>query len=198
MNIQEMDILNFLSQESFTNQRDLSECTGFSLGIVNRSLKALEAQGHLDGDKRLTASARAQLRETQPQRAVILAAGIGMRMVPINMETPKGLIRVRGEVLIERLIRQLHAAGVREIAVVVGFMKEQFEYLIDDFGVELVVNENYAGSNNLHSLRLVQDRLRNAYILPCDIYCAQNPFRPQELYSWYMVKDTESQPASLR
>ena len=61
-------------------------------------------------------------------------------MVPINTEVPKGLLEVNKEPLIERQIRQLHEVGIREIYVVVGFMKERYEYLIDEFGVELVVN----------------------------------------------------------
>ena len=75
---------------------------------------------------------------------MILAAGYGMRMVPINMETPKGLLEVEGEPLIERLIRQLHAVKVKEIYVVVGFKKEQYDYLVDQYGVKLVVNMEYA------------------------------------------------------
>ena len=59
-----------------------------------------------------------------------------MRMVPINMETPKGLLEVEGEPLIERLIRQLHAVKVKEIYVVVGFKKEQYDYLVDQYGSE--------------------------------------------------------------
>ncbi len=54
-------------------------------------------------------------------------------------------MKVKGEYLIERLIRQLHEVGVHQIYVVVGFMKEQFEYLIDEFGVKLIVNSEYAG-----------------------------------------------------
>ena len=61
-------------------------------------------------------------------------------MVPINMETPKGLLEVEGEPLIERLIRQLHAVKVKEIYVVVGFKKEQYDYLVDRYGVKLVSN----------------------------------------------------------
>ena len=83
-------------------------------------------------------------------------------MVPINSETPKGLLTVRGEVLIERLICQLRAAGVNKIRVVVGFMKEAFEYLIDDFNVELLVNPEYHQRNNLHSLALAEAYLYSA------------------------------------
>ena len=127
--------------------------------------------------------------DNKPQNAIILAAGFGMRMVPINMEVPKGLLEVHGELLIERLIRQLHEVGVRKIYIVVGFMKEQYEYLMDKYGVELVVNSEYAEKNNLYSLKLVEENLSNTYILPCDIWCAFNPFSSKELFSWYMVSD---------
>ena len=55
----------------------------------------------------LTSKAQDEFKEKKPKRAIILAAGFGMRMVPINTETTKGLIEVNGEVLIERTIRQL-------------------------------------------------------------------------------------------
>ena len=110
-------------------------------------------------------------------------------MVPINTEAPKGLLEVHGEPLIERQIRQLHAAGIHEIYIVVGFMKEQYEYLMDDYSVELIVNPDYAEKNNLHSLYLAREHLSNAYVIPCDIWCDQSPFRRHELYSWYMVSD---------
>ena len=136
--------------------------------------------------------------DNKPQNAIILAAGFGMRMVPINMEVPKGLLEVHGELLIERLIRQLHEVGVRKIYIVVGFMKEQYEYLMDKYGVELVVNSEYAEKNNLYSLKLVEENLSNTYILPCDIWCAFNPFSSKELFSWYMVSDLVEDESSVR
>ena len=129
MNKQECDILTSLLSEPFINQRILSEVCGHSLGVVNRSIRELIKSGYLDEAVRLTAKAHKAFREKEPRNAVILAAGFGMRMVPINMEIPKALMEVNGEVLIERMIRQLHAVGIRKIYVVVGFMKEQFEYL---------------------------------------------------------------------
>ena len=69
-----------------------------------------------------------EFKQKTPQRAIILAAGFGMRMVPINTEMPKGLLEVNGEPLIERIIKQLHEVGIKEIFVVVGFMKEKYEY----------------------------------------------------------------------
>lgn len=189
MNKQESDILQELQKEPYVNQRILAERSGHSLGIVNRSLRALEDEGYLDSQMQLTQKARILFRKNSPRNAIILAAGFGMRMVPINTEAPKGLLEANGEVLIERMIRQLHEVDIHEIYVVVGFMKEQYEYLIDEYQVELIVNPDYATKNNLHSLKRALSHLSNTYIVPCDIWCEKNPFHRQELYSWYMVSD---------
>ena len=198
MNIQESNILNTLLQDPFINQRILSEVSGHSLGIVNRSLKKLLKEGYLDESIQLTPKAETEFRQKAPQRAIILAAGFGMRMVPINLEMPKGLIEINGEPLIERAIRQLHEVGIKEIYIVVGFMKERYEYLIDEYGVELVVNPEYASRNNLHSVNLVREHLENVYVIPCDIWCDRNPFRRHELYSWYMVSDLVDNESNVR
>ncbi len=198
MNIQQSDILNSLILEPFINQRILAEVSGHSLGVVNRCLKELIKDGYVTENIQLTEKAILEFKTKKPKNAIILAAGYGMRMVPINMETPKALLEVNGERLIERLIKQLHEVGIKEIYVVVGFMKEEFEYLIDAYGVELVVNSEYAGKNNLHSLKLVLDYLSNTYVVPCDIWCDQNPFRKHELYSWYMVSDLVDNESDVR
>lgn len=198
MNIQERDILNILMEKRFKNQRELAELCGHSLGTVNRSLGGLAEAGYLDSEMKPTEKARSEAQMKAPKNAIILAAGFGMRMIPINMETPKGLLEVRGETLIERLIRQIQAVGVKKIYIVVGFMKEYYEYLIDEYGVELIVNSDYAGKNNLHSLDKVLDKISNSYVLPCDIWCAENPFHRQELYSWYMVSEQMSRESSVR
>ena len=182
MNRQEKDILSTLLTEAFINQRILSEMSGYSLGVVNRSLKNLIKEGYLNDDIALTGKARREFREKAPRNAVILAAGFGIRMVPINTQVPKALLEINNEPLIERIIRQLHEVGIQEIYIIVGFMKEQFEYLMDEFGVHLIVNENYASKNNLHSLVLAVEHLSNSYIVPCDLWCLRNPFRKDELY----------------
>lgn len=198
MNKQESDILNALLLEPFINQRILAEVSGHSLGVVNRSLKELIKAGYLNEAISPTAKAVSEYKNKTPKRAIILAAGFGMRMVPINTEMPKGLLEVNGEPLIERIIKQLHEVGIQEIYVVVGFMKEKYEYLMDEYGVELVVNPDYAAKNNLHSLRLVKEHLENAYIVPCDIWCDRNPFHRHELYSWYMVSDLVENESNVR
>lgn len=198
MNKQEADVLKTLFLEPFINQRILSDLCGHSLGVVNRSLKNLIIEGYLDEQIKVTAKAKAEMSLMAPKNAVILAAGFGMRMVPINTQSPKALLEVNGETFIERTIKQLHEIGVTEIYVVVGFMKEQFEYLIDEYGVELVVNEHYAEKNNLHSLNLVADHISNTYIIPCDIWCMKNPFSRNEMYSWYLVNDLVDDESMVR
>ena len=198
MNNSKQDILNNLIKEPFINQRILAAQTGHSLGIVNRSLKELISEGYLDEEIRPTEKALREAKEKAPKNAIILAAGFGMRMVPINTETPKGLLEIKGERLIERTIRQLHEVGITEIYVVVGFMKEQYEYLIDEYGVDLIVAPDYTSKNNLHSLKTAADHLSNSYIIPCDIWCEKNPYSRNELYSWYMVSDLVDDDSTVR
>lgn len=198
MNNLKQDILNNLIKEPFINQRILAAQTGHSLGIVNRSIKELISEGYLNEEIRPTEKALREAKEKAPKNAIILAAGFGMRMVPINTETPKGLLEIKGERLIECTIRQLHEVGITEIYVVVGFMKEQYEYLIDEYGVDLIVAPDYASKNNLHSLKTAADHLSNSYIIPCDIWCEKNPYSRNELYSWYMVSDLVDDDSTVR
>lgn len=197
MNKQERDILLAVKETANTTQRLISEKTGHSLGVVNRSLKNLTAEGYIS-EGYITTKAAEEIADNSPKKAIILAAGFGMRMVPINTEVPKGLLEVKGEPLIERQIKQLLEIGIRDISIVVGFMKERYEYLMDEYGVDLIVNPDYAEKNNLHSLLLAKEKLENAYIIPCDIFCRKNPFRKEELYSWYMVTEKEDEDSSVR
>ena len=198
MNVQELDILNAIRKNPKVNQREIANQSGYSLGFVNRVVKELQEEKWLSPSGELSEKAKTFITANQPKKAVILAAGFGMRMVPINTEIPKGLLEVRGEVLIERMIRHLHEVGITDIQVVVGFMKERYEYLIDEFNVQLVVNSEYQIKNNLHSLSKVKSSLDKTYIVPCDIWAEENPFSDFEPYSWYMVSDETSVESTVR
>lgn len=198
LNKQEKDILAYRIEHEYEGQRQMAEKTGYSLGIVNQSLVKLIVDGYLTQDFSPTEKALELIRQNATRRAVILAAGVGMRMVPINTQVSKGLLEIRGERLVERLIKQLNAMGIYEIYIVVGFMKEKYEYLIDQYQVQLVVNSEYLYKNNLYSLALLRDKLENAYIVPCDLWCRENPFHKFELYSWYLVSKEESMKSAVR
>ena len=198
MNIYESKLLNKISHDGFSNQRQLSDETGFSLGLINKSLQSLKDSGLITSDYQLTKNAFSLINRSHPKNAIILAAGYGLRMVPINMDCPKGLLTVDGEHLIDRLIKQLKEKEINDITVVVGFMKEKYEYLIDAFGVKLVYNKDYATKNNLHSLNCVVNQISNTYIIPCDIWCVKNPFSDTEFYSWYMLNELIDSNSTVR
>ncbi len=108
--------------------------------------------------------------------AVIMAAGTSSRFAPLSYEMPKALITVKGEVLIERQIRQLREAGVPEIYIVTGYKSEMFGYLEEKFGVHLVHNADYLTRNNNASIYAVKDIIKNTYICSADNYFNENPF----------------------
>lgn len=117
--------------------------------------------------------------------AVIMAAGTASRFAPLSFERPKALIEVKGEVLIERQIRQLQDAGVPEIYIVVGYMSDKFRYLEEKFGVHIVENPDYNTRNNNASIYAVKDILANSYICSSDNYFLKNPFESEVSECYY-------------
>ena len=103
------------------------------------------------------------------KRAIIMAAGTGTRMRPLTDTTPKPLIRVKGERMIDTVIRALNANGIREICIVTGHLREQFEGLRVEYpGVELIANPYYAECNNISSLYMAREHLEECMILDAD------------------------------
>ena len=88
-------------------------------------------------------------------KAIILAAGLGTRLRPMTENTPKALVQVNQKPLIEYQIEFLKEKGINDIIIIVGYLKEQFDYLKEKYGVRLVFNDKYADYNNFYSLYLV-------------------------------------------
>lgn len=189
MNIKEIEVLKKI--KSGVRQRELAEQLSVSLGKVNQIISKLKQENFIDENNNITLKTKNYFKKHHPENAVILAAGYGMRMVPINTEEPKGLLEVKGETLIERLISQLHEVGVQNIKIVVGFMKEHYEFLIDKYNVKLVVNSHYKDWNNIYSLFLVKDDISDTYVLPCDVWFEKNPFSTVEDESWYLFGEEQ-------
>lgn len=126
-----------------------------------------------------------QLKSHRVDNAVIMAAGLSKRFAPVSAYCPKGLTLVKGEVLIERQIRQLQEASITDIYVVVGYKKELFYYLRDTYNVTIVENDQYNTKDNAESLYLVKDILRNTYICSVDNYYPANPFHLYEYKGYY-------------
>jgi CTP:phosphocholine cytidylyltransferase-like protein len=117
--------------------------------------------------------------------AVIMAAGTSSRFAPLSYERPKALTEVKGELLIERQIRQLREAGIDEIYIVTGYKAEQFNYLKEKFGVELIHNPDYLTRNNNSSIWQARHVIRNTYICSADNYFSENPFEKEVEGAYY-------------
>ena len=124
--------------------------------------------------------------------AIIMAAGKSSRFVPLSIETHKGLTNVKGEIIIERQIRQLIEAGINDIVIVTGYKHEQFDYLKDKYNVKLVYNPEYSIKNNISSLLCVKDYLKNSYICCSDNYFTTNLFELYHDDSFYSALYTDS------
>ena len=189
MNTNIILILREIAEEkdNALSQRMLSERTGISLGKVNSLVKeALQAGLLSDTDGRHSVSNKGEeaLAPYRVDNAVILAAGFGSRFVPFTYDTPKGLLKVNGQPMIERQIEQLHEAGIKDVTIVVGYLKEEFDYLIDKYGAALVFNPEYAVKNNFVSVYYSMDRMKNTYLLVSDHWIENSVFHKWEPHSW--------------
>lgn len=176
----EFSVLEACSDAKLRSQRQVSEAAGMSLGTANALCKRLIEQGLITESYETTDGGFEALLPYKVDNAVIMAAGFASRFAPISYDKPKGLLKVRDDVLIERQIRQLQEAGIDDITVIVGYKKEQFFYLEEKFGVAIAVNAEYAERNNHSSLWLVREKLGNTYVCSSDNYFPENVFSRYE------------------
>ncbi|MBT9777880.1 phosphotransferase [Clostridium sp. MCC353] len=174
-------------------QRELASQLDVSLGTINNLVKECIANDYisLSPDNKyhyiLLEKGKELLESYKVDGAVIIAAGFGSRFVPLTYETPKGLLEVFGERMIERQIKQLHEAGIYNITIVVGYLKEKFEYLIDKYGVKLLYNSEYSHKNTLATIWHAREILRghNMYVLSSDNWMRNNMYHTYECGTWY-------------
>ena len=180
----QFDIIRIINENPEVSTKELTSMLFQTEKIIDESRKALVQDGLLD-DNGVTDEGRKILQSHRIDNAIILAAGMCTRFVPFNYEKPKGLLEVKGEVLIERQIRQLREKGIEEIIVVVGHMKEQFEYLREKYGVILVESTDYAEKNNHASVYAAREYLKNTIITSSDLYFTDNIFQTYAYDAYY-------------
>ena len=153
--------------------------------LNNKSLYTRLDNRGLIHNYRLTDAGKAALKPYRVDNAVIMAAGAATRFIPLSLEQPKGLYEVKGQLLVERIIEQLKEAGINDITVILGYKKEMFYYLQEKYGVKFIINDEYNSKNNIWSLYLAKNELKNTYICCCDNFFTENPFHQYEYASFY-------------
>ena len=181
---------SILEQAEIT-QREMAQRLELSLGTVNQLVKECLALHYIevmdDNHYQVTEDGMKFMEPFKVDGAVIIAAGFGSRFVPLTFETPKGLLEVFGERMIERQIRQLHEVGIHNITIVVGYLKEKFEYLIDKYDVKLLYNPEYSNKNTLTTVYRARKVLegKNMYLLSSDNWMRENMYHTYECGAWY-------------
>lgn len=151
------------------SQREISTATSFSLGTVNKVMKELCELGYVE-DGRITIKGIDALEPYRVQRAVIIAAGFGSRLVPITLNTPKPLVRVHGKRIIDTLLDAIVAAEIPEIYIVRGYLAEQFDQLVYKYPmIKFLENPAYNEANNISSAMCTRYLLKNAYVCEADL-----------------------------
>lgn len=170
MTFKEFEVLQKLaSAEKKLSQRELAREAGFSVGTVNTTVAHLSQQGLLQ-DGCITAAGIDALEPYRVKRAIILAAGFGERLVPITLNTPKPLVRVKGERIIDSILDAVVAAGIEDIVIVRGYLSEQFDQLLYKYpNIKFVENPAYNEANNISSAMCVRYLLGNSYVCEGDI-----------------------------
>lgn len=176
LNKKEFAVLTYLeanNNEKLT-QKELAEELDFSVGTVNKLWNELEEKGFIE-NKQITKKGLNALEPYRVKRAIFIAAGFGSRLVPITLNTPKPLVRVKGVRIIDTLLDAVIAAGIEEIIIVRGYLAEQFDQLKYKYPmVKFVENPLYNETNNISSVMCIRYLLSNAYVLEADLFLS-NP-----------------------
>lgn len=167
----QFDILTYIesNRDEELTQRIISSQTGISLGSVNKTIASLQELNYLQ-DNTITKEGLAALEPYRVKRAVLLAAGFGSRLVPITLNTPKPLVRVKGTRMIDTLLDAITAVGIEDIVIVRGYLGEQFDQLLYKYPhIKFIENPSYNETNNISSAMCARYLLQNAYVLEADL-----------------------------
>lgn len=107
-------------------------------------------------------------------KGIIIAAGMGRRMGQLTQNLPKCLVPMGDTTLLENIIHRFHTAGVKDIAIIVGYQADKIIYKIKD--AHFYVNPHYEHNNILQSLMHAKDFIDDDILISySDIWLEQPP-----------------------
>lgn len=166
-------------------QRGLEKATNYSLGTVNKTIKELGELGYV-ADGEITNKGINALEPYRAKRAIFIAAGFGSRLVPITFNTPKPLVRVHGQRIIDSLIDACLKAEIEEIYIVRGYLAEQFDQLLYKYPmIKFLENPIYNEANNISSALVARYLLANAYVFEADLLISN----PEIIKKYHYMSD---------
>lgn len=171
MTRKEFAVLTFLERaEKKPSQRSIAAGIGASVGTVNKILSILYTNEWITHELDLTVKGYAALEPYRAKRVIFLAAGLGSRLLPLTLNTPKPLIRVKGKRIIDTAIDAALAAGIEEIYIVRGHLSEQFDQLLNKYPqIRFLENPAYNETNNISSAMCARFLMKNAYVMEADL-----------------------------
>lgn len=166
----QFDVLSTLATaKEKMSQRQLEEKCGHSLGTINKIIKEFTDSG-IVSDGAITPAGFEILEPYRARKAIFIAAGFGSRLVPVTLNTPKPLVRVNGNRIIDTLIDACLDAGIDEIYIVRGYLAEQFDQLLYKYPmIKFLENPSFNEANNISSAMVARYLLQNAYVLESDL-----------------------------
>lgn len=175
------NLCRYLKEESGVKKEELKNMfgTSFKRAVDLRYIIKKEELYYI------TNSGLTYLANYKVDNALIIALDFPSKFVPFTFDKPQGLLEVKGEIIVERQIRQLKDIGINDITIIAGYLGEQFRYLTHKFGVKLIINSDNSKYSILSSIKLVKKKLKNTYIITADLYLEDHVLHENEKNSWY-------------
>ena len=177
----EFDLLTYLEKngKGLYSQRKLADELTITLSNTSRLVRDLAEHDYInvfaDGSMEISEKGLKALEPYKVRKAIILAAGFGQRLAPVTLDTPKPLVKVNGVRILDTLLDALYAKGIKNITIVRGYKKEQFDQLLEKYPtIHFIDNPEFNLANNISSLFHAIDLIDRCYICEADLYVSNS------------------------
>lgn len=177
LNRYQFEILTYLERNGAValNYKQIADAIKISRRCLIREVQVLQERDYLvvnDGVIQITANGLAALEPYRVKRAVIMGAGFGSRMMPATKDCPKPMVKVNGKRIIETQLDALLAAGIKDITIVRGYQKAQYDLLLAKYPfLKFIDNGDYDHTNNISSVLKAADQIEGGvYLNEADLY----------------------------